>query len=447
MGKRSFSILLALALVAGVFSALPAKAQEAPTTIPAVVNIEDASGDGNGLNDQGFGGICIQAPACIPEAGDNSGGGIGAADILKVWFTNTAESVSAHILTTFPPPNMTPGFGLLYRVRLNDNCTYLQGLVPSNTYAGAQKANVREFCDGTATTEGGEITIETLEDGTGITTLKYPLDLHPALTMGAKLTTPNATTAAASGTDAPALYAPMLDDTEVGTDYTIASGTVSEPTEEKPDSKAKKGGKGKGKEKAKKPKKKKKAKKPKKPPADVCPAYVPGEEGAEAETSVVTDAATAEAPLVVELTAGPGLTADISGEGLYDETTSVYQNVQVDSAGTSAGLYVRVEFADRHDYDLYLNYPSGDRAAASGDFNTGYGTPVFTCGDNCEGGSNFEQVNGIITKDCAGYTARISSFLTTGGTVTLSLWLGDGTADPAPPGSDASALFYELMGL
>lgn len=179
--------------------------------------------------------------------------------------------------------------------------------------------------------------------------------------------------------------------------------------------------------------KKKKPKPPPPPPA--CAAYEPGEEGLEAKTTVVTDAATAEAPVVVELEAGPGLSRDLTGEGLYDETTSIFQNIQVDSANPSAGLYVKLEFPDRHDYDLYLNYADGATAATSGDFNTVPGTILGS--GSPEGawasGTNFESVLGINTSDCGGYTARMLSFLTTGGTVTLSMWLGEAVAEPDAP--------------
>lgn len=177
-----------------------------------------------------------------------------------------------------------------------------------------------------------------------------------------------------------------------------------------------------------------KKKKPKPPPAPVgCAAFTPGEEGAEAKTSVVTDAATAEAPVVVELTAAAGMGNDLGlAGGAYNETTSVYQNVQVDTANPSAGLYVRVDFSDHHDYDLYLNNAAGDTAATSGDFNVapgeglGSGSPEGAW----EAGTSYESVLGINTPDCGGYTTRIVSFLTTGGNITVSYWLGEVIAEP-----------------
>jgi hypothetical protein len=181
-------------------------------------------------------------------------------------------------------------------------------------------------------------------------------------------------------------------------------------------------------------KKKKKPKPP--PPPPSCAPYTPGEEGTGAATTVVTDAATAEAPVVVELSAGVGLTSlSIFGQG-YDETSSVYQNVQVDTAKPNTGLYAKFSFPENHDYDLYLNYADGSTAANSGDFNAAAGHDLGSGSPDgaWEAGSDYESVLGINTEDCAGYTARMVSYLTNGGDVTLSLWLGEIVADPNPQG-------------
>ena len=183
-------------------------------------------------------------------------------------------------------------------------------------------------------------------------------------------------------------------------------------------------------------KKKKKPKPP--PPPPPCAVYEPGEAGAEAPTTIVTDAATAEAPIVVELEADMGLADDL-GLGEVDNTTSVFQNVQVDSANPNAGLYVKIEFTDRHDYDLYLLNAAGETAANSGVFNPvpegATLPPPATLGSGSpEGGwaagSGYESVTGINTPDCGGYTAQVKSYLTNGGAVTMSVWLGEVLAEP-----------------
>ena len=182
--------------------------------------------------------------------------------------------------------------------------------------------------------------------------------------------------------------------------------------------------------------KKKKPKPPPPPPA--CAPFAPGEAGAEAPTTVVTDAATAEAPLLVELETEMGLADDL-GLGEVDNTSSVFHNIQVDSAKPNAGLYVKIEFADRNDYDLYLLNDMGETSANSGVFNpvpegASLPAPATLGGGAPEGGwaagSDFESVTGINTLDCGGYTAQIKSYLTQGGTVTMSIWLGEVLAEP-----------------
>src|SRR5688572_4602726 len=108
MGKRFWSLVLSVALIGGVFSALPALAQEAPATVvPAVVNIEDAVGDANYINDQGVG-APLPGDTVLPASAGT------VSDILKAWFTSDADTVSAHILTKAAPPASTP---LIFHVR------------------------------------------------------------------------------------------------------------------------------------------------------------------------------------------------------------------------------------------------------------------------------------------------------------------------------------------
>lgn len=178
-------------------------------------------------------------------------------------------------------------------------------------------------------------------------------------------------------------------------------------------------------------KKKKKPKTPPPPPA--CAPYTPGEQGAEAPTLVVTDAATAEAPAVVDLTAEAGLPSlTVQGQQV-GEKTALYHNIQVDTANPTAGLYLKIEFSDRHDYDLNLNYADGATAASSGDSNPSPGHGAGSPEGAWEGGTNYESVLGINTPDCAGYTAEIVSFLATGGAVKVSAWLGEVRAEPDAP--------------
>ena len=181
------------------------------------------------------------------------------------------------------------------------------------------------------------------------------------------------------------------------------------------------------------------------PAAHACPPFVPGDMGADADTSVVTDAATAAAPVKVEYDAEMGGPGD---PALPVEIRDLrYQNVQVDTAGTSAALNVKVEFPDRHDFDLYVYDTSGSEVDHSGDFNTIIESPVHACGGtSCDSGSNFESVLALPVDDCGGFTIESVGYLTTGGNVTISMWLGEADAAPAAA-RDASALFYEMTGL
>lgn len=171
------------------------------------------------------------------------------------------------------------------------------------------------------------------------------------------------------------------------------------------------------------------AKKKKKKPA-ACAAYVPGEQGAEAESFVVTDAHTAEAPLEVTVThAAP---PDSFG-------ASFFSNIQVDSAASEAGLYISYEFAVYEDHDLYVYYPDGTEAAVVGGFNPAPFIPaneVFATDGTGSGGHSeqgAEVLDGLRTPDCGGYTVDFHGFLTEGGEYTARVWLGEIVNDPAPP--------------
>ena len=476
MSKRFWSLALTAALITGLFTALPAGAQEAPptpTTIPSTVQITDPALDSNTLGGDTVG------PANVSNVGD----------ILKVWFSNTADEISVHVQTTAVPP--AGAVGILFTVLVNpgegsvskqaNGCLRARLFVPGGTaggtYQGAWKTKLHDLCnEGTNWIDNGvqgKVFVEKLADATGITTLTFPRSYSTQLADGQVLTSPTARTDALAGTDAvetPSTPATSknnpwagfrYDDTKPGSSYTITGGggaSQPEPTASPSEPPGKQDPPGKGKKKGcKKGKGKKKGacgapvQEPVQTGPAQCPAYTPGDEGKEAASTVVTDAATEDSPLVVELDAEAGLANDLGlAGGAYDETTSVFQNVQVDSASASAGLYAKLSFSAFHDYDLYLNYADGSTAANSGDFNIAPGEGIG--GGSPEGaweaGNDYEQVNGIKTADCAGYTAKMVSYLTSGGTIELSLWLGEPVADPVAPGGDDSlSMFYALMGL
>ena len=184
-------------------------------------------------------------------------------------------------------------------------------------------------------------------------------------------------------------------------------------------------------------------KKKKSPPVVACAPYEPGELGAEAETTVVTDAATAEAPIEVDVPLGPA-----TGSVGSDRTTRMQLNVQVDSANPEAGLFARLESPPGDDPDLYAYWPSGDQAAVVGGFNpflvagplpnpTNHATISSLNGQGTGGHSEFtaEQIDGLRTADCQGWTLDLVNWAGQGG-FTLYLWLGEIQNDPAAEGGE-----------
>ncbi len=160
---------------------------------------------------------------------------------------------------------------------------------------------------------------------------------------------------------------------------------------------------------------KKKKKKPK-----ACPAYTTPEwAGGDVETTIVTDAATAEEPVEVTLTAGPGLGFSSSDPGGGEGApSSIFHNVVVDSAASTAQVWMRIDALATWDYDLWFRYPDGAPAASAAGF------WVLPGGEGGETGIGYEQVNAVPATDCEGFTAEIVSAVTPGGEVTATIWLG-----------------------
>jgi hypothetical protein len=162
----------------------------------------------------------------------------------------------------------------------------------------------------------------------------------------------------------------------------------------------------------------KKKKKPKKPA--VCAPYTPAEDGAGAPISLVTDAATADAPVTVTVAADAGLgVGGLAEQGIAHS----YVNVQVDSAATATALTIRLEMPEHEDYDLAVLNPDGSQAAAAQGFNpepTVYNDD--TNGGHTEVGA--EMIDALPTNDCQGYTLDISTATGMGGDLTVKYWVG-----------------------
>lgn len=162
----------------------------------------------------------------------------------------------------------------------------------------------------------------------------------------------------------------------------------------------------------------KKKKKPKKPAA--CAPYTPGESGAEAPVTTVTNANTAEAPATLEVEIGPGLGAGRDPEGEGALVSHAYTNVQVDSTGASDFLNVRVSWSvPPEDYDVYLDTADGTELASS----AGYG-PIPGGSEYGSSAVGSESIVAFPVKDCDGFTVDVVGATTPGGPVTVDYWLG-----------------------
>ncbi len=237
--RRSFSFLLACALV-GSPLALPSSAQEEPpTTVPEVVQIDDPLNDANFLNDQGNrGSTGFQGDHATPADGGS------VSDLLKVWFTNDAETVSMHIQTEAAGPATT---AIMYEVFSNSGGDFplgclrwaalIPGVSPTSPWQGPPVIKLIDRCNDEGTNlfaNGieGEYKIEELADGTGVLTATFPRSYSPLLADGLSIVAPFAESSLAVGADAAGVATPVtVDNTINGTDYVLV---VEEPPAEPP---------------------------------------------------------------------------------------------------------------------------------------------------------------------------------------------------------------------
>jgi hypothetical protein len=332
-------------------------------------------------------------------------------------------------------------------------CLRFFAFVPGAGYVGSQYAGLLDLCNkGTDYSKDAieaPLKVETLADGTGLMTITAPRSYSPLTAEGSVLTQPQANVrnlvgAGPQGDGQPLGQnpddrwrgSPQIDNTTIGTDYALQSAVAPVPSttpSAKPTPPVKKGcdkangkkkgcGKGKG---------------PKTPPPAACAAYVPGEQGAKAPMVTVTDANTKDAPLSGTITAAQGV-GTASGTPVTDPLFGhSYVNVQVNSKAPSTGLYVRVEFPAGRDYDLYLNNADGTEVAHANGSNVVAATPAAKplgadgtgAGGHSEVGA--EQLDGVKTAGCSGYTIDLGTADGEGGDLKVSYWLGEATYDPA----------------
>lgn len=264
MAKRLISVLGAIVLIGAVFSAAPAGAQEPPpATVPDVVNIDDPLNDANYLNDQSL-------LTTIPPTQDNSTPADvgGTSDLLKIWYSHTAETISVNIQLQAQPPATQASY--IYRVYANPGegsvtsstlgCLRFFVFMPSASppvggYSGPEFAGLLDYCDkGTSyTTDAAEgaLVFTPGPDDSAIMTVTVPRSYSEKLADGQVLTMPQAQVQHVHGTGTDGNGQPtatdgnwrrglQIDNTKIGTDYTITP-VASEDDDLKPGP-----GKGKG---------------------------------------------------------------------------------------------------------------------------------------------------------------------------------------------------------
>ena len=244
---RKLVLLLAGGALAAALAPVPASGA---LVVPEEAQVNDPFGDGNFLNDQGFGGTGATVngnTAAVPDVDDNVTGDdlTAAADIGKVWFSLTEEKVSVHIQTEAAPPSdegvyyrayATPGEGSAASTTLG--CLRFYAVVPGSgpgggTYQGPPWVRFHDYCNvGTnhfTHSVDAELAVEELEDGTGVVTISADRSLSPFL-QGEKvaITQPSAESLVATGGAAAGVQVlqnyPRYDTTKAGTDVDLVVG-------------------------------------------------------------------------------------------------------------------------------------------------------------------------------------------------------------------------------
>jgi hypothetical protein len=172
----------------------------------------------------------------------------------------------------------------------------------------------------------------------------------------------------------------------------------------------------------------------KKPKPPSCPAatYVePATDSTSRPTPedtviTVTDAATAEAPIVVEYEHGAALWSTEPQQPIQEDTK--WFPIQVDSASPTKGLFVRLDWAvpSVSDIDLYVwDGASGEENSHSGATNA---VPVNAPFVAETGAMGYESISGSPVGECMNYLIESRAFMTAGESMTLTIWLGDPAA-------------------
>ena len=245
--KRLVIAIASVALLAsGLYAPVGAKQTEPPPpVVPETVVIDDPFQDANGLNDQGNGAATgFQGDNVTPADAGN------ASDIGKVWFSDDATTVSAHIQVQLPPPASqglrfdvytAPGSGSAGQSTIGcaQFVAVLEGKAQgqTTTWQGPNEAKFFDACnDGTHWFNNGveaQVVIHTLEDGTGVITITATKESSPFLATGQTLSQTTVVSRIAygvSGTSQGRAF--YIDNTKPGIDFVVTGGELEE--EEKP---------------------------------------------------------------------------------------------------------------------------------------------------------------------------------------------------------------------
>ncbi|MDQ3877589.1 MAG: hypothetical protein M3290_04465 [Actinomycetota bacterium] len=242
MGKRLTAAAFTMMLAASALFAVPARAADPVTAVPDTVQINDPVGDANYVNDQSL-------LSGVPEENDQTtpkdAGSV--SDLLKIWYTSDASTVSVHIQTELPPPATAsyifrvysnPGEGSVASSTLG--CLRFFAFIPGDGggYAGDEYAGLLDLCNvGTDYAKNAveaPLQVDTLADGTGVMTITVPRSYSPLLGPGMTLEKPFASVRNLVGTgpdgdgqastpDPNARWkgTAQIDNSKIGTDYAL----------------------------------------------------------------------------------------------------------------------------------------------------------------------------------------------------------------------------------
>ncbi len=211
MSKRRVKGVLAVVLVGSAFATAPA-AGRAPRELPNEVQIKDPAGDANALNSYG-GRLPIEGDRQTPVD-------LTVPDILRVWFTHDAKTISAHIQTEAPPPAAEAAYIFRVETSPGKSCIDFVGILEGPTWDADPFAFLWS-CRKNKPIDARLMTREAA-DGTGITTVTVPRSADPGFADGEILKSPYAFTQDFWGNETIGdAHFLVVDDTKPGRDYVI----------------------------------------------------------------------------------------------------------------------------------------------------------------------------------------------------------------------------------